>query len=205
MILFELVRGNEDHPAYRALEVANGGRHYDFLQSVVETAVAVEKPFLSQTVVKAINYHAIACLHPYAGEYRPCAVTVGDHDPPDHYRVNALMDDFVNEVNRYWNDWDEVSLAAYVLWRLNWIHPFINGNGRTARAACYFVLCVKLGGWLPGTIILPELLRRPENRDRYVQALRHADTTEWNGDMHDFLSPMTRLLFELLHEQQSSI
>ncbi len=153
MILSELVRGNEDHPAYRALEVANGGRHYDFLQSVVETAVAVGKPFLSQTVVKAINYHAIACLHPYAGEYRPCAVTVGDHDPPDHYRVNALMDDFVNEVNRYWNDWDEVSLAAYVLWRLNWIHPFINGNGRTARAACYFVLCVKLGGWLPGTII----------------------------------------------------
>ena len=205
MILSELVRGNEDHPAYRALEVANGGRHYDFLQSVVETAVAVGKPFLSQTVIKAINYHAIACLHPYAGEYRPCAVTVGDHDPPDHYRVNALMDDFVNEVNRYWDDLDEVSLAAFVLWRLNWIHPFINGNGRTARAACYFVLCVKLGGWLPGTIILPELLRRPENRDRYVQALRHSDTTEWNGDMHDFLSPMTQLLFELLHEQQSSI
>lgn len=205
MILSELVRGNEDHPAYRALEVANGGRHYDFLQSVVETAMAVGKPFLSQTVIKAINYHAIACLHSYAGEYRPCAVTVGDHDPPDHYRVNALMDDFVNEVNRYWDELDEVSLAAYVLWRLNWIHPFINGNGRTARAACYFVLCVKLGGWLPGTIILPELLRRPENRDRYVQALRHADTTEWDGDMHDFLSPMTRLLFELLHEQQSSI
>ena len=205
MILSELVRGNEDHPAYRALEVANGGRHYDFLQSVVETAVTVGKPFLSQTVIKAINYHAIACLHSYAGEYRPCAVTVGDYDPPDHYRVNALMDDFVNEVNRYWDELDEVSLAAYVLWRLNWIHPFINGNGRTARAACYFVLCVKLGGWLPGTIILPELLRKPENRDRYVQALRHADTTEWNGDMHDFLAPMTRLLLELLHEQQSSI
>lgn len=205
MILSELVRGNEDHPAYRALEVANGGRHYDFLQSVVETAVAVGRPFLSQTVIKAINYHAIACLHAYAGEYRPCAVTVGDHNPPDHYRVSALMDDFVNEVNRYWDEVDEVSLAAHVLWRLNWIHPFINGNGRTARAACYFVLCVKLGGWLPGTIILPELLRRPENRDRYVQALRHADATEWNGDVHDFLSPMTQLLFELLHEQQSSI
>ena len=67
MILSELVRGNEDHPAYRALEVANGGRHYDFLESVVETAMAVGKPFLSQTVIKAINYHAIACLHSYAG------------------------------------------------------------------------------------------------------------------------------------------
>jgi hypothetical protein len=29
-------------------------------------------------------------------------------------------------------------LAAYGLWRLNWIHPFVEGNGRTARAVCYF-------------------------------------------------------------------
>ena len=96
-------------------------------------------------------------------------------------------------------------LAAYVLWRLNHIHPFINGNGRTARAACYFVLCVKLGGWLPGTVILPELLRNSEIRDRYVQALRQADAAAERGDGDDPLSPMTQLLAELLHQQHSSI
>lgn len=86
-------------------------------------------------------------------------MTVGDYTPPDHYRVNALMDDFVNLVNRRWSETEPVSLAAYVLWRLNYIHPFINGNGRTARAACYFVLCVKVKGWLGGDTILPERLR----------------------------------------------
>ena len=179
-------------------------RHYGFLESVVEAALAVNRPLLSQTVIKAINYHAIACLHPYAGEYRPCPVIVGDYEPPDHYRVGALMDDFVDQVNRYWDSVsNEVYLAAYVLWRLNWIHPFINGNGRTARASCYFVMCLKMGGWLPGKSILPELLRQPQHKSRYVSALRHADRTSQTGESD--LSPMCSLLLELLDQQLSSI
>jgi len=127
------------------------------------------RPFLSQHVIKALNFQAITCLHTNAGEYRPCPVTVGQHTPPDHYRVPALMDDFVNTVNRWWEQ-DAVALATYVLWRINNIHPFINGNGRTARAACYFVLCLKSGGWLRGATILPELIR--QNHNEYVIPIR---------------------------------
>ena len=73
-------------------------------------------------------------------------VKVGNHVPPEHYRVPALMDDFVNEVNRNWEKTDPVVLATYVLWRMNHIHPFINGNGRTARAASLFcALCNRRG------------------------------------------------------------
>ena len=43
------------------------------------------------------------------------------------------MDAFVDEVNRRLETADVLTLAAYCLWRLNHIHPFINGNGRTAR------------------------------------------------------------------------
>ena len=148
MILFELT-GSEDHPAYQALEVANGNRQYDFLRSIVDASLAMGRPFLSQTVIKALNFQAITCLHTHAGEYRPCQVSVGDYEPPQHFRVPALMEDLVNSVNRMWETADPVALAAFVLWRINHIHPFINGNGRTARAASYFVLCVKIGGWLP--------------------------------------------------------
>ena len=203
MILYELTGRSEDHPAYQSMAVANGGRQYDFLRSVVEAALAIQGPFLSQTVLKAINYHAIACLHPYAGEYRPCPVTVGNYKPPEHYRVGALMDDFVNRANRYWDKCDPVTLSAYVLWRLNHIHPFINGNGRTARAACYFVLCLKANkAWLPGTIIIPELLRKPENRANYVQALREADKAEKKGITD--VSLLVGLLNALLKQQLSS-
>lgn len=199
MILFELT-GSEQHPAYQALEISNGERHYSFLQSIVAASLEVGRPFLSQYVVKAINYHAIACLHTNAGEYRPCEVVVGTHEPPQHFRVAALMDDFVNMVNRRWEAEDPVALAAYVLWRLNFIHPFINGNGRTARATSYFVLCMKAGGWLKGDVILPELIR--QNRAEHVEALRLADKSYSVGKLD--LTALHDLMVRLLKQQLES-
>lgn len=196
MILFEIT-GSENHPAYQALEISNGDRQYDFLRSLVVSATDLNKLFLSQSVIKALNYHAIACLHTNAGEYRPCPVTVGSYVPPEHYRVAALMDDFVNMVNREWDTADPVVLATYVLWRMNYIHPFINGNGRTARVACYYVLCLKSGGLLPGAPALPELIK--QNRPEYVTALQAADASVRVGTLD--LSILHALVARLLQEQ----
>lgn len=196
MILYEIT-GSEEHPSYQALEISNGNRQYDFLRSIVVASLEMGRPFLSQTIIKALNFQAITCLHTHAGDYRPCPVHVGDYDPPQHYRVTALMDDFVNTVNRQWESADPVVLATFVLWRINNIHPFINGNGRTARAASYFVLCVRTGGWLPGDVILPELLRR--NRDEYVVALKAVDATYRAGALD--LAPLHDLVTRLLGEQ----
>ncbi|UWQ78898.1 Fic family protein [Leisingera sp. S132] len=203
MILIDLT-GGENHPAYQKFAIENGSRQYDFLRSAVEGALAVNRPFLSQTVLKALNFHAIACLHTSAGEFRPCPVTVGEYHPPAEFQVPGLMDDFVNQVNRHWVEQDALVLAAFVLWRLNYIHPFINGNGRTARAACLFVLCVKLGGWLPGTPILPELIR--QNRGEYVEIMKAVDASAEKGALdlgalHDFLA---RLLEQQLASANSS-
>lgn len=197
MILYEICGGTENHPVYQELEVSNGNRQYDFLRSVVGASLAMGRPFLSSHIIKALNFHAIACLHTNAGEYRPCDVRVGNHNPPEPYRVQALMDDFVNRVNRDWEASDPIVLATFVLWALNHIHPFINGNGRTARAACYFALCLKVGQWLPGTTILPELIRR--ERHRYVAALQHADATAATGALD--LAQLHALLDELIAEQ----
>ena len=193
MILYEITN-NEAHPVYQELAISNGNRQYDFLRSVSHAAISIGRPFLSEHVIKALNFQAITCLHTNAGEYRPCPVVVGAYTPPEHYRVGALMEDFVNNVNRNWESADPVVLAAYVLWRLNHIHPFINGNGRTARAASYFVLCIKVGGWLPGKTILPELISR--ERPAYVAALQKADQS--NGQD---LSELHKLLSALIDEQ----
>lgn len=196
MVLFELYE-TENHPVYQNLAISNGDRQFGFLQSLVAAALEAEQPFLSQTIIKALNFHAIACLHTSAGHYRPCEVHVGNHQPPAQYRVTDLMDSFVNVVNRSWETADPVGLAAYVLWRLNHIHPFINGNGRTARAACYFVLCVKTGGWLPGDIVLPALL--VQNRPELVVTLQHADASLAHGAVD--LAPLQQLIGRLLLQQ----
>lgn len=203
MILSELTGYDESHPVYKELEVTNNIRQYSFLESIIQTSLNIGRPFLSQTVLKAINYHAIACLHTKAGEYRPCDVVVGKYKPPAYYRMNDLMDDFVNQVNRAWESADTITLASYVLWRLNHIHPFINGNGRTARAACYFVLCVKAGGLLGGNTILPELLLR--NRVEYVKALKEGDERVLQEKhREDYLRPLEVLIIKLLAEQVSN-
>lgn len=199
VILFEITQ-NEDDAVYRALEVSNGNRQYDFLESIVLASISMDRPFLSQHVIRALNFHAITCLHTNAGEYRPCEVRVGSYMPPAQFRVSALMDDFVNTVNRRWEVTDAIALASFVLWRLNYIHPFVNGNGRTARAAAYFVLCIKSGGLLPGVPILPELLR--SSRGEYVVALRQVDESFEDGQLD--LAPLHALVLRLVREQLAS-
>lgn len=207
MIIYELVN-TESHPVYQALEVSNGNRQYDFLRSIVQASLDMGKPFLSQQVIKAFNFHAITCLHAYAGEYRPCPVEISSgpglppqYVPPAHYRVQALMDDFVNTVNRNWDqNTDAIAMATYVLWRINNIHPFINGNGRTARATCYFALCVAAGGLLPGSKVLPELIR--QNRQEYCDALQLAHDSYGRGALD--LSVLHALVSRLVTEQLQS-
>ncbi len=199
MILYELT-GTEDDDTYRTLEYFNTDRQLYFLESMVSVVLRTQRPFLSQALIKALNYHAIACLHVNAGEYRPCEVKVGSYEPPAHYRVQALMDDFVNLVNRYWENEDPVLLSAFVLWQLNVIHPFINGNGRTARACCYFVLCVKSGGWISGKAILPQLLQ--QHREEYVSALQYADNAaKLKTSNQEALGPLRELIRKLLNIQ----
>ena len=200
MILYELIK-TENHPVYKQLEVANGARHYDFLRSIVSVALAMKRAFLSTQVLQSLNYHAIACLHTNAGEFRPCDVEVGLYKPPQPHKVRALTDDLVNDVNRSWETLNPVILSAFVLWRLNYIHPFINGNGRTARAACYFVLCLSAGGWLPGKKILPELIR--ENRPEYNKLLQEA-TSKFDGGHGVQLDGLHQFLTRLLEEQLDS-
>jgi len=197
VFVYELI-GREDHPVYQRLLVENLERQYSFLRSAVIASLELKRPMLSLEVILSLNYHAISCLHGNAGLLRPCKVTVGDYEPPPHYEVPALMAMFIDEVNRNWERADPVFLATFVLWRLNHIHPFVNGNGRTARVACYFVLCCKIGEWLGGETLLPELLR--QNRDAYVAALKAVDASLPNLD----LTPLHGLLVGLLDQQMAS-
>lgn len=82
---------------------------------------------------------------------------------------------------------------------MNWIHPFVEGNGRTARAACYYLICMRYGGLLPGNKIVPERIR--ENRQPYYDALADADR-HW-ADGHFNVSILADYLQGLLIAQLS--
>jgi hypothetical protein len=67
----------------------------------------------------------------------------------------------------------------------------------TARASCYFVLCLKAGGWLPKQTILPELIR--QNRQEYVDALQIALDAFAAGALN--IAPLHAFVSRLLAQQ----
>lgn len=141
------------------------------------------------------------------GAYRTCPVGVVDgkgvtvYDAPAADEVEALMSAFEAELGARWPQSNAIQIAAFCLWRINWIHPFKNGNGRTARAFAYTCLCLKFGFLLPGTMTVIDLIMA--NRGDYQQALAHADRTH-SGSQVD-LGPMEAFVERLLIEQLSSV
>ena len=108
------------------------------------------------------------------------------------------MCDYVNDL---WDNSSPIHLSSYVMWRVNWIHPFAGGNGRTARAVSYIVLCAKLGYRLPGTLTIPDQI--VNNRFPYYDALDASDLA-WQQNKLD-VSAMEDLLSTLLACQLSDI
>jgi Fic/DOC family protein len=63
--------------------------------------------------------------------------------------VEAFMKEFFVELQAIWKAGDALDAAAFALWRVNWVHPFRDGNGRTARSFAYCCLCAKLEVTVP--------------------------------------------------------
>jgi Fic family protein len=100
-------------------------------------------------------------------------------------------------VNDNWEGRSGIELCAYVMWRLNWIHPFDDGNGRTTRAVAYLVLCAKARARLPGRMTIPEIIA--QNKGPYYDALEKIDESAKSADPD--LTPMIDLLTDCLAKQ----
>jgi Fic family protein len=108
------------------------------------------------------------------------------------------MEEFERRIGREWKAANAVQIGALSLWLVNWIHPFKNGNGRTARAFAYACICLKHGSMLPGTVTMIDLIT--QSRERYEDALAHADLTFARDGVAD-LSPLEAYVDGLLREQ----
>lgn len=187
----------EDQDLYDRLQERNLARQYDLLINCIEIGIIQGVRSFDKFLLWSLNAAAVANISQFGGRFREEPVYLKDHKPPHFEKVPHLMDQFISTVQENWFVWSEFALASYVLWRLNWIHPFIEGNGRTARAACYFVICVKSGGLLGGGIILPERIRH--DRSPYYEALSEADRAWENGDLN--FPRMEEYISRLLDEQ----
>lgn len=65
------------------------------------------------------------------------------YTPPEHENVPELMKDLIEWINRDSNDLHPVIVAGIVHYEIVRIHPFVNGNGRTARALASLILFLR--------------------------------------------------------------
>lgn len=184
-------------------EARNGLKQYDFVVEAIEHWITSGRTFkLRPSLILQLNRIALEGISAYAGNYRPSEIKIegSRHRPVGAHLVPEKMEELCDYVNENWNK-SAIHLAAYVMWRLNWIHPFADGNGRTSRALSYLVLCIRLGEKLPGTLTVPDQISR--NKSPYYEALEAADHACSEGQLQ--LARLEDLLKSLLAAQLVSI
>jgi len=108
----------------------------------------------------------------WAGKYRNAQVIIGGakHTPPDALQVPQKMADLIDWLKSQKNKTNIVELAALLHHKLVHIHPFFDGNGRTARLTMNLLL---MQAGYPLVIILKN------DRKKYYDVLDKADSGKY--------------------------
>lgn len=179
-------------------EAENGFRHFDALDGLIRAGIHQGFFRLQPNMLMTLNFKAVEGFQADAGRYRLSGMKIKNskHIPVPAEEVPRYIDEMCEYVNANWEK-PAVHLAAYVMWRVNWIHAFSDGNGRVARATAYLVLCLRMKAIFPGDRTIPKQIE--ENKDPYYKALELADQSDLAGSLD--LSTMEVLLTHLLVQQ----
>jgi len=185
-------------------EARNGLQQFDAVIEMIGHFLNPERPFkLRPSHLLHLHRIALDGISAYAGNYRPAAIEIGGskHQPVGAHLVPEKIEELCDYTNENWKRASPVHLCAYALWRLNWIHPFTDGNGRTARALSYLILCLSLRCRLPGVNTIPDQISR--DKKPYYKALEYADKAFAEGRID--LAELEDYVAELLAGQLVSV
>lgn len=160
------------------LEVINHRDAIIYVENVIE-----EEQLLSEWQIKNIHRLVLRGINDtFAGVYRTEQVFISGakHVPPAHYLIQEKMEKMMD-----WYFSDGIQLhpierGAMLHAILVGIHPFIDGNGRTARLLLNLEL-MKSG--------FPPVIIKVENRLAYYEALDKANT---DANYEDFIKLVTK-------------
>jgi Fic family protein len=164
------------------LEIVDHRDAVEYLEACVREALPLTEAF-----VREVHRLVLKGTWPEeAGRYRRSGVVIAGsrHAPPPPALVSALVRDLVEEHNR--SQAHPVEKAAVLHWRLAYVHPFADGNGRTARLLMNFSLM--RDGYPPAVI-------RKEWRKEYLEALEEASV---NGNLGPFVGLVAEAAAESL-------
>ncbi|MEA3423182.1 MAG: Fic family protein [Bacillota bacterium] len=121
-----------------------------------------------------------------SGKYRKENVLISGakHIPPNYYELDYLMQKLIKEYQNEWHEYHPVIKATLLHGEFVKVHPFIDGNGRTARLLLNFELMKY--GYTP-------IIIKNERRAEYYDVLDLAHTTM---DYGPFISLVSEFVIE---------
>ncbi len=173
-----LLRGDAvDAPRLAQLEVTNYNHALE-----LATSFALTPTFTwGESVIRVLNHQILRDLpDDRQGRYREEPVNVGGfYHPPEHQHVQPLMTELLD----WLRDSQDHSLVRVALLHLNIaaIHPFLDGNGRTARIASSLEM-MRCGIGASELISVEPYLA--EHRDEYFAMLRETLGDAYRPDRH---------------------
>lgn len=141
----------------------------------------VEKLAQKQTTIKQddiLKVHALLMRgidDQNAGKYRNGQVRVAGATfmPPPPSKIQSMINELLQTLHQNPEELTPIELAAFFHHKLVYIHPFLDGNGRTARLLMNVIL---IRNGYPFTVLLKV------DRPKYLRALSEAD----NGNLIPF-------------------
>lgn len=152
------------------LEAKNHQEALDYLYDLVEKG---KKNTFSEGLIRSLNQIVQQNIDKdWAGRYRNSGVIIGGaaHRPPEAMAVSGLMKKMIEW---YANNkkLHPIELASIIHHKLVNIHPFFDGNGRTARLVMNIIL---MSADFPLAVVLKN------DRQRYYAALSAADKGDYS-------------------------
>ena len=151
---------------------------------------------ITQEDILEVHRRVLGFVDPVeAGQLRQHQVYVGSFVPPAAAEVPDYLDDFLKWLNSLEDtrDLHAIELAAIAHYKFVYIHPFIDGNGRTGRLLMNLIL---MRSGFP-----PVIIRKSERLSYYA----HLDQAN-DGDVRPlirFIAKCTeRTLTEFIHQSQ---
>lgn len=143
--------------------------HHEALNYLYDLVEYKKRSTISEILIRDLQKMIVKETDPQtAGNYRTSNVVIAgsSHTPPDAFEVPRMMRRFINWYKNNRNKLHPVESATILHHKLVYIHPFFDGNGRTARLLMNLLLMQK--GY-PLVVILKN------DRKKYYQTLEQAD------------------------------
>lgn len=161
------------------LEIKNHTKALLYIQEIAKTKKTNQLTELDLLEIHRIILSSIDDIN--AGKYRNVPVRIAGSTTivPNYMKISLLMDKLFNTIKNFqFSTAEALELAIHAHYELVTIHPFVVGNGRTARLLFNLIL---LQNQFPLSFI------KKEERKTYLSSLEKAQT---GGSKDDYITLM---------------